>query len=362
MTHRLFHAVAVLSLLVSTAPCAAQDALTTLVGRVVDAETGQPVALATAEVIGARTRVVTDADGFFRMPGLDVRNVRLLIRRIGYVPLRVTLNLETDPAAGLSDTTVLSDPLPLQPHPVELEELNVEASDPWIERKFHNKGLYYRSRLATRRDIEKMPHHMAGLLRRTAGPPKLQCSFDFYVDGRSIPRFLVPQLVALREPIEFEAIEVYYSVNRMGAGRLGFGPTSRVKRKVPRLGTLMTSPDLPGVPCGVIRLWSNAEAQPRTPALVVDPEVSRLLPTGTGEVRGRIMDDRREPVGGVIMILVDYAGVEIVRGTTDRDGRYALRAPAPGSYRLRSMQTGYSDWTSRMFTLAEGGILDFTPQ
>ena len=347
MTRRLFHAVAVLSLLVSTAPCAAQDRLTTLVGQVVDAETGQPVALATTEVIGARTRVVTDADGFFRIPSLDVRNVRLLIRRIGYAPLRVTLNLETDPAADLSDTTVLGDPLPLQPHPVELEELNVEASDPWIERKFNNKAFYHRSRLVTRQDIEKMPHHMETLLRRTAGPQRFKCSYEYYVDGREIPRFMVPRLVALREPIEFEAIEVYYSVNRMGAGRLGYGPTSRVKRNVPRLGTLMTSPDLPGVPCGVIRLWSNAEAQPRSPALVVDPEVSRLLPTGTGEVRGRIMDERREPVGGVIMILVDYAGVEIVRGTTDRDGRYALRAPAPGSYQLRSMQDGYSDTSYR---------------
>ncbi len=313
-------------------------------------------------MIGARTRVVTDADGFFRIPGLDVRNVRLLIRRIGYAPLRVTLNLETDPAAGLSDTTVLSEPLPLQPHPVELEELNVEASDPWIERKFHNKGLYYRSRLATRRDIEKMPHHMAGLLRRTAGPPKLQCSFDFYIDGRSIPRFLVPDLVERREPIEFEAIEVYYSANRMGGRR---SPTAGwVKPMVPRLRSITQNPDLPGASCGVIRLWSNAdaEAQRRTPALVVDPEVSRRLPAGTGEVRGRIMDDRREPIGGITMILVDYAGVEIVRGTTDHDGRYALRAPAPGSYRLRSMQIGYSEWTSRTFTLAEGRILDFTPQ
>ena len=51
-----------------------------------------------------------------------------------------------------------------------------------------------------------------------------------------------------------------------------------------------------------------------------------------------------------------------MRSTTDRDGRYALRAPAPGSYQLRSMQTGYSEWTSRIFTLADGGILDFTPQ
>ena len=174
MTHRYFHVAAVLSLLVSTAPCAAQDALTTLVGQVVDAETGNPVAQATTEVIGARTRVVTDADGFFRIPGIDVRNVHLLIRRIGYVPLRVTLNLETDPTADMSETTVLGDPLLLQPHPVKLEELNIEASDPWIEQRSNNKAFYHRWRLVTQRDIEKMPHHMDALLRRTAGTQQFE--------------------------------------------------------------------------------------------------------------------------------------------------------------------------------------------
>ena len=71
------------------------------------------------------------------------------------------------------------------------------------------------------------------------------------------------------------------------------------------------------------------------------------------EVRGRLLDpDGETGVGSAMMVLVDRNGKEVDRTLTRGTGLFLLRAPAPGSYRLRAERIGYATTRSDYLDLA----------
>ncbi len=73
----------------------------------------------------------------------------------------------------------------------------------------------------------------------------------------------------------------------------------------------------------------------------------------TQEVRGRLLDpDGETGLGSAMMVLVDRNGKEVDRTLTRGTGLFLLRAPAPGSYRLRAERIGYATTRSDYLDLA----------
>ncbi len=240
----------------------------------------------------------------------------------------------------MSDTTRLLDPLPMRANAIELPELVVEESDQWLDVDFAFKDLYQRENLVRRTEIEKMPRYMNVMLDRAIGVKRSNCPFAYYVDGKEIPGEFVQNVVYNREPIDYAAIEVYYSIESMGSRRRGRA----------------------NLPCGVIRLWSLAYqiehvSQARR---AIRGSRSEAAPEGFGDVSGRVIDGRGQPVGGVIVTLIDDVGSAVAASATDNDGRYWIRTQAPASYRIVTMHPDYEAWTSSAFILEDLEVVSIT--
>ena len=323
----------------ATQPGVAQEGRTTVSAVVVDAQSGEPVTGARVEAVGVGVFGTTDQNGVFYLPGVPVV-LRIEIRRVGYHPLGVTLNLTLEPGGTMRDTTRLLDPLPMRANRVELPELVVEAPDPWIDVDFTYKDLYRRENLVRRTDLEKIPYHMDAMLDRAIGVKRRNCSFEFYVDGKQIPPDFVERIVYNRDPIDYASIEVYYSVERMGRRRRGRA----------------------NIACGVIRLWSLAYQVEHISRARLATEGSRSdpAPEGYGEVSGRVVNNLGRPVRGVVVTLMDDVGTVTAASATNDDGRYWIRAQTPASYRIVTMHRDYETWTSSAFILQGREVVSIT--
>ncbi len=72
-------------------------------------------------------------------------------------------------------------------------------------------------------------------------------------------------------------------------------------------------------------------------------------------VRGRMLEAASgAPVPGALVELRTSADSVVGAVLTDEGGRFALEAPAAGTYRLHAERIGYADWDSRPFDLAAG--------
>ncbi len=60
------------------------------------------------------------------------------------------------------------------------------------------------------------------------------------------------------------------------------------------------------------------------------------------------------PIEGAVVVLLDEAGVQRAGTLTDAGGRFSLRAPAPGRYRLRAERIGFRSTLSPPLALAAG--------
>jgi hypothetical protein len=69
-------------------------------------------------------------------------------------------------------------------------------------------------------------------------------------------------------------------------------------------------------------------------------------------VRGAVLDKGTGgPVSGIVVALLDSAGSVMHRDLTDSAGRYRLRAPRSGVYRIRTLRVGFSPFTSEPFAM-----------
>ena len=69
-------------------------------------------------------------------------------------------------------------------------------------------------------------------------------------------------------------------------------------------------------------------------------------------IAGRIVHSSDQaPIVGVVVLLLDADEVVHARTLSDLSGRFAVRAPAPGSYRLRTRRIGFTSTTGTAFAV-----------
>src|SRR5687768_13909123 len=79
---------------------------------------------------------------------------------------------------------------------------------------------------------------------------------------------------------------------------------------------------------------------------------------GAQTVRGQVVEGTAgAPVGTGFVVLMGPDAKELSRALTDDQGRFAIKAPAPGRYRLRSERIGFKLTTSPWIELAQDQIL-----
>ena len=91
---------------------------------------------------------------------------------------------------------------------------------------------------------------------------------------------------------------------------------------------------------------------PRILALLALLLAARPLAAQT--VQGELVDAARRPLGGAMVVLLDADGKVRGRVLTDEAGRFTLRAPGAGSYRLRAERIGFQATESPALALAAG--------
>lgn len=117
---RLVCASALLAATASAQPPAATGAGGTVVGRVTDARSSQPVQTATIEVEGTRLGAITDADGRYRVVNVPAGSRTIIARRLGFSAMRRVQTI----SAG-QETTV---DFALEPSVVALDQIVVTGT------------------------------------------------------------------------------------------------------------------------------------------------------------------------------------------------------------------------------------------
>jgi iron complex outermembrane receptor protein len=114
---RLTPIVVITLAIIAGSPAAAQDSRRSLTGRVVDAQSSQPIDGALISVVNSASRATSGADGVFRLVGVPAGRQTLTVLRIGYARQSVTVE------AGTSAPIEIR----LSPTSVRLDELVVSA-------------------------------------------------------------------------------------------------------------------------------------------------------------------------------------------------------------------------------------------
>jgi Carboxypeptidase regulatory-like domain len=84
-------------------------------------------------------------------------------------------------------------------------------------------------------------------------------------------------------------------------------------------------------------------------------------PLAAQTVRGTVIRSTdAAPIIGVVVLLVDSAEVGRARGLSDASGNFALRAPRPGEYRIRTLRIGFTATTGSPFRLRSDTTLRIT--
>jgi hypothetical protein len=173
----------------------------TFVGAVRDSATGDPVAGALVEVLEQGIVAVTDSSGHFRLGGIGGGTFTIRVRRLGYDPGTVMLELTV-----ARSVTVDLGAITLSPLATELDPVFVEGEA--VDERLQEVGFFRRQRtetgtFLTYEDIDRQnPAGTAELLRRIPGfrvfldgsvssgrgVPNIrdgfeQCGVQYYVDG-----------------------------------------------------------------------------------------------------------------------------------------------------------------------------------
>lgn len=219
-------------------PLRAQDA--TITGRILSAESGEPIGGAEIRLAGTRRGAVTSDDGLFRIENLPAGEHLLTIEYLGAQSKSFRVRL------GVHESVSVSFKLRMKVIPVP--ELEVTVNDDIPVGKLYS--FYRRAETSpgyfiSRDDIaERRPSRTTDLLRQVPGvdigPPHLGrtavrmgrgsgCVPDYYLDGAHAPFYDMDNL----QPIDVAGIEIYRG-------------NSEVPPEFNRPGT-----------CGVIVIWTR---------------------------------------------------------------------------------------------------------
>jgi hypothetical protein len=226
MPHRIVRPVAALALLCVTAPSVvAQDRSTSspvvrLTGRVADA-VGSAIVKAEILVTNTSFRAETGMDGRFELAGLPSGPVEVIVRRLGFSPAKIPLQLG---AGEIRDIRVL-----LSPVAMIMDSMSVVAEGPVIEKAFNgfesrkSRGF---GTFITREQIEKKnPRVTTDLFRTVSGVKLLResgtptvvstrlgtmayCPVRYFIDGANYPLY-GQSIDTMIQVADIGAIEVY---------------------------------------------------------------------------------------------------------------------------------------------------------
>lgn len=119
---RLSRLLLSIPLLVATAPLAAQQGTGRIVGRIVEASQGAPLAGAEVQLVGTPIRATSALDGRFSLQQVPAGTATVAVRLIGFQPKTVTGIVVTDGA-------IVEQNIALSTHVVELQEVTVSAAE-----------------------------------------------------------------------------------------------------------------------------------------------------------------------------------------------------------------------------------------
>lgn len=211
---------------------------TAVIDGVVTDTTLTPLAEATAAILGTRVRVVTGANGHFRIVSLRAGRYIVVVNRLGYAPASLTVQV--------TEGDTLRPAFALEPVAATLDPVNVAAMPRRLGRleEFEDRRRFGFGQFMTRAEIEKRNALFVADLLRTfqgvaIGKPSMNsragCPFQFFINGVAIPS---PKLEEdLPTPKDLAGIEVFTSAGTIPpqyktySGRGGF--------------------------CGVILLWTK---------------------------------------------------------------------------------------------------------
>ncbi|HEX5725721.1 MAG TPA: carboxypeptidase regulatory-like domain-containing protein [Longimicrobiaceae bacterium] len=95
--------------------------------------------------------------------------------------------------------------------------------------------------------------------------------------------------------------------------------------------------------------------RPRALSAALAALLAAAAPLAAQEVRGDLREaGSGRPVAGALVTLLDAAGAAQASALTDSAGRFAVRAPAAGTFRLRAERPGYATATSPALALEAG--------
>jgi hypothetical protein len=196
---------------------------------------------ATASLFGSNVRVVTSANGRFRILGLPPGGYIVLVRRIGYTSISAPI----DVTAG--DTVRASFTLHRAVAALDTVTISEKGWSSPIEREFDERRRLGWGEFLTEPEIEKLNFvDLEDVLRifRSVGSgginTRASCQYQFFLDG--VPLARLHLFEALPRPSEIFGIEVYASPSTIPLqfktfGRGGMGPS--------------------GAFCGVILVWTR---------------------------------------------------------------------------------------------------------
>lgn len=82
--------------------------------------------------------------------------------------------------------------------------------------------------------------------------------------------------------------------------------------------------------------------------LLVLPALLSAQAVGAQTVQGQLVEEGTgSPIAGALVLLLNEDGKTAARVLTDEGGRFLIRAPAPGLYRLRADRIGFRSAQSR---------------
>lgn len=86
-----------------------------------------------------------------------------------------------------------------------------------------------------------------------------------------------------------------------------------------------------------------------------------FAPVGAQVVRGSVVDSATSrPIGDFTVLLIDSTGVGVAAALAQPGGRFNLRAPAAGTYRLRVLRIGFRRTQTASFVLGAGETVERT--
>lgn len=86
-----------------------------------------------------------------------------------------------------------------------------------------------------------------------------------------------------------------------------------------------------------------------------------VTPAGAQLVRGSVIDSATSrPIGDFTVQLIDSTGMGVAAGLAQPGGRFSLRAPAAGTYRLRVLRIGFRRTQTAPFAVRAGETLERT--